>query len=260
MEQKTLHKRTENGREVTPATDNLRKNYTKKRTMNTIIETRELCMIFRDSDSEVRAVDGITLCIAEGEFTAIVGPSGSGKTTLLNLIGGLDKADSGSLYVNGKDISGLSEKEMTAFRLHHIGFIFQAYNLIPVLTAKENVSFVMELQGRRKDETEKRAIELLRAVGLGDRINSRPSKLSGGQQQRVAVARALASGPQFVLADEPTANLDSKSAENLLDIMERLNKQEGTTFIFSTHDQRIMAKARRIITLEDGKIISDVTK
>ena len=260
MEQKTLHKRTENGREVTPATDNLRKNYTKKRTMNTIIETRELCRIFRDSDSEVRAVDGITLCIAEGEFTAIVGPSGSGKTTLLNLIGGLDKADSGSLYVNGKDISGLSEKEMTAFRLHHIGFIFQAYNLIPVLTAKENVSFVMELQGRRKDETEKRAIELLRAVGLGDRINSRPSKLSGGQQQRVAVARALASGPQFVLADEPTANLDSKSAENLLDIMERLNKQEGTTFIFSTHDQRIMAKARRIITLEDGKIISDVTK
>ena len=228
--------------------------------MNTIIETRELCRIFRDSDSEVRAVDGITLCIAEGEFTAIVGPSGSGKTTLLNLIGGLDKADSGSLYVNGKDISGLSEKEMTAFRLHHIGFIFQAYNLIPVLTAKENVSFVMELQGRRKDETEKRAIELLRAVGLGDRINSRPSKLSGGQQQRVAVARALASGPQFVLADEPTANLDSKSAENLLDIMERLNKQEGTTFIFSTHDQRIMAKARRIITLEDGKIISDVTK
>jgi putative ABC transport system ATP-binding protein len=228
--------------------------------MNTIIETKELCRIFRDSDSEVRAVDGVTLRIVEGEFTAIVGPSGSGKTTLLNLIGGLDKADSGSLYVNGNNISGLSEREMTAFRLHHIGFIFQAYNLIPVLTAKENVSFVMELQGRRKDETEKRAIELLRAVGLGDRMNSRPAKLSGGQQQRVAVARALASGPQFVLADEPTANLDSKSAENLLDIMERLNKQEGTTFIFSTHDQRIMAKARRIITLEDGKIIRDVTK
>jgi putative ABC transport system ATP-binding protein len=146
---------------------------------------------------------------------------------------------------------------MTAFRLHHIGFIFQAYNLIPVLTAKENVSFVMELQGRRKDEIDKRAEELLEAVGLSDRMDSRPAKLSGGQQQRVAVARALASRPRFVLADEPTANLDSRSAENLLDIMVQLNEQEGVTFIFSTHDPRIMAKAKRIITLEDGKIVED---
>jgi putative ABC transport system ATP-binding protein len=222
--------------------------------MNTIIETKNLCKIFSDSASEICAVNNVTLNISEGEFTAIVGPSGSGKTTLLNLIGGLDTPNSGSLHVAGKDISALSEKEMTAFRLHHIGFIFQAYNLIPVLTAKENVAFVMELQGRKKEEIDRRAIELLHAVGLADRMDARPAKLSGGQQQRVAVARALASKPQFVLADEPTANLDSKSAENLLDIMEQLNKQEGVTFIFSTHDPRIMAKAKRIITLVDGAI------
>lgn len=222
--------------------------------MNTIIETKNLCKIFKDSASEIYAVNNVTLNISEGEFTAIVGPSGSGKTTLLNLIGGLDTPTSGSLHVAGKDISALPEKEMTAFRLHHIGFIFQAYNLIPVLTAKENVSFVMELQGRERDEIDRRATELLQAVGLGDRMDARPVKLSGGQQQRVAVARALASKPRFVLADEPTANLDGKSAENLLDIMEQLNKQEGVTFVFSTHDPRIMAKAKRIIRLEDGRI------
>ena len=225
--------------------------------MNTIIEIKDLCKIFKDSAQEVCAVNHVTLNISEGEFTAIVGPSGSGKTTLLNLTGGLESPTSGSLYVDGKDISLLKEREMAAFRLHHIGFVFQAYNLIPVLTAKENVAFVMELQGRKKKETDKRAAELLEAVGLGDRMNSRPAKLSGGQQQRVAVARALASKPKFVLADEPTANLDSKSAENLLDIMVQLNKQEGVTFIFSTHDPRIVAKARRIITLEDGKVVSD---
>ena len=222
-----------------------------------IIEIKNLVKLFKDSAQEIFAVNNVTLNFSSGEFTAIVGPSGSGKTTLLNLIGGLDKPTSGSLFVDGKDISLLKEKEMTAFRLHHIGFVFQAFNLIPVLTAKENVSFVMELQGRKRDEINLRATELLEAVGLGDRMDSRPAKLSGGQQQRVAVARALASTPKFVLADEPTANLDSKSAENLLDIMERLNKQEGVTFIFSTHDSRIMAKARRIITLEDGKVVSD---
>ena len=228
--------------------------------MNTIIEIKDLVKIFKDSAQEVCAVNQVTLNISEGEFTAIVGPSGSGKTTLLNLIGGLDAPTSGSLHVDGKDISLLKEKEMTAFRMHHIGFVFQAYNLIPVLTAKENVAFVMELQKRKKEEIEKRATELLEAVGLGDRMNSRPAKLSGGQQQRVAVARALASKPKFVLADEPTANLDSKSAENLLEIMERLNKQEGITFVFSTHDPRIVAKARRVITLEDGKVLSDESK
>ncbi|MCL2290283.1 MAG: ABC transporter ATP-binding protein [Bacteroidetes bacterium] len=225
--------------------------------MQKIIEIKDLVKIFKDTAQEVVAVDHVSLNISAGEFTTIVGPSGSGKTTLLNLIGGLDTPTSGSLHVDGKDISLLTEREMTTFRLHHIGFVFQAYNLIPVLTAKENVAFVMELQGRKKEEIDKRATELLEAVGLGDRMNSRPSKLSGGQQQRVAVARALASKPKFVLADEPTANLDSKSAENLLDIMERLNKQEGVTFVFSTHDPRIVAKARRIIALEDGKVVSD---
>jgi len=223
--------------------------------MKTLIEVKDLHKIYKDTASEVRAVDGVNLKIDAGEFTAIVGPSGSGKTTLLNLIGGLDTPTCGSITVAGQDVSRLSEKQMTKFRLHHIGFVFQAYNLIPVLTAKENVSFVMELQGRTKAETDARAMELLHAVGLDGRENCRPAKLSGGQQQRVAVARALASRPQFVLADEPTANLDSRSAENLLEIMEKLNRQEGVTFIFSTHDARIMAKAKRIITLEDGKIV-----
>jgi putative ABC transport system ATP-binding protein len=225
--------------------------------MQTIIEIKDLVKIFKDSSQEVKAVNNMTLSFSTGEFTAIVGPSGSGKTTLLNLIGGLDAPTSGSLFVEGKNITLLKEREMTAFRLHHIGFVFQAYNLIPVLTARENVAFVMELQGRKREEINQRVTELLEAVGLGDRMDSRPAKLSGGQQQRVAVARALASKPKFVLADEPTANLDSKSAENLLDIMEQLNKQEGVTFIFSTHDPRIVAKARRIITLEDGRVASD---
>jgi len=223
--------------------------------MSAIIETKNLVKIFKETAQEVCAVNDVNLEIEQGEFTAIVGPSGSGKTTLLNLIGGLDTPTSGKIFIDGKDISDLSEKQMTEFRLQNIGFVFQAYNLIPVLTAKENVSFVMELQSRTKTETDNRADELLAAVGLSDRANSRPAKLSGGQQQRVAVARALASKPKFILADEPTANLDSKSAENLLDIMEKLNKDENITFVFSTHDPRIMAKARRIITLEDGKIV-----
>jgi len=231
--------------------------FIKSKNMQTIIEIKDLIKIFKDSAQEVHAVDGVTLNITAGEFTAIVGPSGSGKTTLLNLIGGLDAPTSGNLFVDGKDISLLKEREMTAFRLHHIGFVFQAYNLIPVLTAKENVAFVMELQGRKREKIDRRTVELLEAVGLADRMDNRPAKLSGGQQQRVAVARALASTPKFVLADEPTANLDSKSAENLLDIMVRLNKQEGVTFIFSTHDPRIVAKARRIIMLEDGKVVGD---
>jgi putative ABC transport system ATP-binding protein len=228
--------------------------------MTPVIETNELYRIYRDQASEVHAVDGVSLRIREGEFTALVGPSGSGKTTLLNLIGGLDTPTSGSLLIGGKDISNLSPKERVDFRLHHIGFIFQSYNLIPVLTALENVSFIMDLQGRGRQEATRRSLELLEAVGLADRAGSRPSKLSGGQQQRVAVARALASKPRFVLADEPTANLDGKSAGNLLDMMEKLNRQEHITFLFSTHDPRIMAKARRIITLEDGQVVSDIEK
>ncbi|MGC9343085.1 MAG: ABC transporter ATP-binding protein, partial [Bacteroidales bacterium] len=178
--------------------------------------------------------------------------SGSGKTTLLNIIGGLDKPTEGEVKVNGTRLNDLSSSKLIDFRMKYIGFVFQAYNLIPVLSAKENVEFIMHLQGRSKKERDERSIGLLEAVGLGDRVNSRPNKLSGGQQQRVAVARALASKPKFILADEPTANLDSKSTENLLDIMEKLNKEENITFIFSTHDQRVVKKAHRVITIEDG--------
>ena len=205
----------------------------------------------------VHAVDGVNLSISRGEFTAIVGPSGSGKTTLLNLIGGLDKPNSGSITIDGVEIGGLKSSKLIDFRLWNIGFVFQAYNLIPVLSAKENVKFIMELQGKSSAECEDRAMSLLTSVGLADRADSRPSKLSGGQQQRVAVARALASKPKFILADEPTANLDSATTANLLEIMENLNKEENITFVFSTHDKRVVDKARRVITIEDGKIVSD---
>ncbi|MDX1283593.1 MAG: ABC transporter ATP-binding protein [Draconibacterium sp.] len=225
-----------------------------------IIEIKNLHKIYNGDSVQVHAVNGVDLNIEEGEFTAIVGPSGSGKTTLLNVVGGLDDATKGSVEIGGVKINELSARKLTDFRMNNIGFVFQAYNLIPVLTARENVEFIMHLQGSKKSDRDARTTELLKAVGLGDMMDRRPSKLSGGQQQRVAVARALASKPKFVLADEPTANLDSKSTENLLDIMEQLNKEEKITFIFSTHDQRVVNKARRVITIEDGKIISDVKK
>ncbi len=225
-----------------------------------IIEIKNLHKIYNSDSVSVHAVNGVNLSFEEGEFTAIVGPSGSGKTTLLNIIGGLDDATEGTVTIDNVQINKLSSRKLTDFRMKNIGFVFQAYNLIPVLTAKENVEFIMHLQGRNKTSREARTSELLKAVGLGEMMNRRPSKLSGGQQQRVAVARALASKPKFVLADEPTANLDSKSTENLLDIMEKLNKEEKITFIFSTHDQRVVHKARRVITLEDGKIIEDIRK
>ena len=223
-----------------------------------IIELKNLHKIYHEAELEVAAVDGVTLSIEEGEFTAIVGPSGSGKTTLLNLLGGLDSCTSGEVWINSTNITHMKGSRLIDFRLWNIGFVFQAYNLIPVLTAQENVELIMHLQGKSRKEREQRARELLESVGLGERLHSRPNKLSGGQQQRVAVARALASRPRFILADEPTANLDSKSTQMLLDIMERLNHEEHMTFIFSTHDQRVVKKAHRIITLEDGKVISDV--
>lgn len=225
--------------------------------MGNIIEIKDLHKTYAESEIEVKAVNGVSLGFRQGEFTAIVGPSGSGKTTLLNLIGGLDEPTSGSIMVNGQAITGLSEGELTDFRLENIGFVFQSYNLLPVLTAKENAEFVMKLQGRSQKDCDKRTEELLKAVGLTERTDARPAKLSGGQQQRVAVVRALAPKPKFILADEPTANLDSKSTETLLDIMEQLNKEENVTFIFSTHDSRVVKKARRVITLEDGKVTSD---
>src|ERR1035438_6714840 len=226
--------------------------------MNNIIESHNLSKVYNPDTIPVYAVNGVDLQIKEGEFTALVGPSGSGKTTLLNLIGGLDNATGGDVKIAGIDITNMSENKLIDFRLKNIGFVFQAYNLIPVLTASENVEFVMLMQKKPKQEREQKAIDLLTEVGLKDKLNNRPSELSGGQQQRVAVARALASKPRFILADEPTANLDSKSTENLLEIMAKLNREDKMTFIFSTHDQRVIDKARRVVTLVDGKIVSDV--
>lgn len=223
-----------------------------------LIELKKVTKIYDDTAVPVQALKAVDLIIEKEEFTAIVGPSGSGKTTLLNIIGGLDKPTSGNIIIDETDISTFKTDQMIDFRLHNIGFVFQAYNLIPVFTAKENVEFIMLLQGVEKEERERTAVKLLTAVDLSDRINSKPTELSGGQQQRVAVARALASKPSFVLADEPTANLDSVTANNLLDIMEKLNKEHKMTFIFSTHDARVIKRAHRVVTLRDGAIESDL--
>lgn len=228
--------------------------------METVIDAHEIVKVYDRETVPVYAVNKVHLHIERGEFVALRGPSGSGKTTVLNMIGGLDRPDSGSIVINGVDITKLSGRELIDFRLHNIGFVFQAYNLIPVLTAAENIEFTMLLQKRSKEERKRRVEELLKEVGLEGQANRPPSKLSGGQQQRVAVARALAPKPQFVLADEPTANLDSKSAFNLLDIMARLNEQEKMTFLFSTHDPRVIERARRVITLEDGRVIDDTAR
>jgi putative ABC transport system ATP-binding protein len=222
-----------------------------------VIELKNLSKIYNPETIPVRAINDVTLSVKEGEFTAIVGPSGCGKTTLLNMIGGLDISSEGSVDIGGVSINEMSESELTAFRLQHIGFVFQAYNLIPVLTAKENIEFIMVLQNRDAKTMQERSDDLLDRMGIKDQRDRRPSELSGGQQQRVAVARALASRPKFVLADEPTANLDSGSTEALLDIMAKLNKEEKITFIFSTHDQRVIDRAKRIIKLVDGEIVSD---
>jgi putative ABC transport system ATP-binding protein len=222
-----------------------------------IIQTQSVSKVYNETDVPVHAVNGVSVSFEEGEFAAVVGPSGSGKTTLLNMIGGLDRPTEGEVVVAGTRLNDLTTSELTDFRLRSIGFVFQSFNLIPVLTAMENVEFVMQLQGRSEKECRRRATELLEHVGLKDRLDSLPRQLSGGQQQRVAVARALASRPKFVLADEPTASLDSKSTSNLLDIMQNLNRDEGVTFIFSTHDNRVIKKARRIVTIEDGAVAED---
>ena len=219
-----------------------------------LIRLENLNKIYESQAGEVVAINGVSLDFKAGEFSSIVGPSGCGKTTLLNAIGGLDKPTSGKIWIDNTEITSMRDKALIDFRLKNIGFVFQAYNLIPVLSAIENTAFILELQGVEKRVRNERAMELLKAVGLEDKADSRPNQLSGGQQQRVAVARALASRPQFILADEPTANLDSKSTETLLDIMAELNIKEGTTFVFSTHDQRVIDRARRIIYLEDGQI------
>ena len=222
-----------------------------------MIQVKNLSKIYKQGELEVKAVNNISMKVYDGEFTAVVGPSGSGKTTLLNCIGGLDSCTSGGVTVDGEWISSYSSNQIIKFRLNNIGFVFQSYNLIPVLSAKENIEMVMLMLGYKEEERTKRSIELLEKVEMLDMSDRRPNKMSGGQQQRVAVARALASKPKFILADEPTANLDSKSTANLLDIMSRLNREENITFIFSTHDQRVIDRARRVVTLVDGKIISD---
>ena len=223
----------------------------------TVIDAHNVSKVYNPETIPVYAVNHVHLHLEEGEFTALVGPSGSGKTTLLNIIGGLDKPDQGRVLVNGTDITRLSAGKLIEFRLHNIGFVFQSFNLIPVLTAKENTEFIMLLQGIKKNEREKRLQQLFKEIGLEDKMDVRPAQLSGGQQQRVAVARALASKPHFILADEPTANLDSVSASHLLDLMEKLNRDEHMTFLFSTHDQRVIERARRVIMLVDGRIASD---
>ena len=228
--------------------------------MKTVIETIDLHKTYTETEVEVKAVNGISLSFKEGEFAAIVGPSGCGKTTLLNMLGGLDAPSAGAVIIDGVDISTLSSRKMIDFRMNNIGFVFQAYNLIPVLTAKENAEFIMNLQKKPKDEREARIAELFKAIGIEGKENIRPGRLSGGQQQRVAVARALASRPKFILADEPTANLDSKATTELLDIMRKLNEEEKITFIFATHDQRVIDRARRVVYLDDGKVTSDKTK
>ncbi len=222
-----------------------------------LVQTERLCKTYHPETVPVHALREVSLTIERGEFTSIVGPSGSGKTTLLNMLGGLDLPSTGTVRVDGTDLGKMRDGQRIAFRLRNIGFVFQHFNLIPVFTARENVAFVMLLQNRRKSEMLRRSDELLDAVGIGDRKNARPRELSGGQQQRVAVARALASEPKFILADEPTANLDSESAMNLLDIMERMNRDQKATFVFSTHDPRVIERARRVVTMVDGAVAKD---
>ncbi|UTW67521.1 ABC transporter ATP-binding protein [bacterium SCSIO 12643] len=224
-----------------------------------IIQAKNVKKTYNADTIPVHALNDVNLNVEEGEFTAIVGPSGCGKTTLLNILGGLDDATSGHVEIDGTVITQMSDGDLIDFRLNNIGFVFQAYNLIPVLTTKENVEFIMLLQKKDEKLRSERTFELLEEMGIADKADKRPSELSGGQQQRVAVARALASKPKFVLADEPTANLDSNSTKDLLDIMAKLNKEEGITFVFSTHDQRVIDRARRIVHLDDGKIVDDVT-
>jgi len=225
-----------------------------------IVEMKNVEKTYRQGKIDVPALRGMDLTVRPGEFLAICGPSGSGKTTALNLIGALDKPTSGSVTVEGQELSRMGRRALSRMRRDRIGFVFQAYNLIPVLTAYENAEAVMALQGVSASERRQRVMQLLTAVGLEGMEKRRPHELSGGQQQRVAIARAIASNPAVVLADEPTANVDSETAEKLLDIMGQLNREHGVTFIFSTHDPRVMEHARRIVHLVDGRVENDETK
>jgi putative ABC transport system ATP-binding protein len=221
------------------------------------VRTAEIWKTFKQEAEEVHAVRGVSLAIEPGEFTAMAGPSGSGKTTLLNLIGGLTRATKGEVSVAGQDLTAMSNRQLARLRLDQIGFVFQAYNLLPVLTAAENAEFPLLLRGVELGERRKRVHTLFQRTGLEGLEDRRPGKLSGGQQQRVAVIRAVVGEPALVLADEPTANLDSQASDQLLDMMEELNRDLGTTFVFATHDPRVMDRARRLVRLVDGSIDSD---
>ncbi|MGD1020135.1 MAG: ABC transporter ATP-binding protein [Verrucomicrobiia bacterium] len=222
------------------------------------VELKDVKKTYRTGAIEVPALRGINLRIAPGEFLAIAGPSGSGKTTLLNIIGGLDRADTGEVLVEEKNLQLLSSGELARLRLQRLGFVFQAYNLLPVLTAMENAEFTLLLQGVSMEQRKERVQKLFAEIGLAGLEHRRPGELSGGQQQRVAVARAMVSEPALILADEPTANLDSVTATALLEVMEQLNRVHNTTFVYSTHDPQVMERARRLIRLHDGQIASDV--
>lgn len=228
-----------------------------KNAMRNVIKTEKLCRYFGEKNTLVKALEEVSIEIEQGEFTAIIGPSGSGKSTLLQLIGGLDEITKGQILLDGKDIGAMSGTELSDFRRDHIGFIFQAYNLIPVLSAEENIEYIMLMQGVPESERKQRVHTILKEVGLEGMAHRKPAQMSGGQQQRVAVARAMVSRPSLILADEPTANLDTATGAALLDMMKELNEKENMTFIFSTHDPKIMERAKRIITLEDGQVVSD---
>lgn len=223
-----------------------------------LIELTGLCKIYPEGTQQVTALADLSLCFEQGEFTVLAGPSGSGKTTVLNLIGGLDQPTSGRVVIDGRSTGQSSPAELAEFRLHHIGFVFQSYNLIPVLSAAENVEFPLILQRLPRPERRRRISTLFRQLGIAGLEDRKPSDLSGGQQQRVAVARAIATRPTVVLADEPTANLDSQTADDLLTLMRQLNTTENTTFVFSSHDPQVIGCARRVITLKDGRLHSDV--
>ncbi|MFW2366508.1 MAG: ABC transporter ATP-binding protein [Desulforhopalus sp.] len=225
-----------------------------------IVQVENASKVYSQGKVVFKALDEVSLTVDKGEFSVLAGPSGSGKTTLLNLIGGLDIADSGTVILDGHDYSAMSDGQRADLRLERIGFVFQSYNLIPVLTAAENVEYILRLQGVPKSERADRVHRILSEVGLEEKQNSRPDELSGGQQQRVAVARAIVSQPAVVLADEPTANLDSKTGQNLLEMMKRMNDERQVTCIFATHDQMVMDFARRIISLHDGRIAADLSK
>lgn len=229
-------------------------------TGNYIVTAENIKKSYSQGKMQVFALRGMSVSVGQGEFMALAGPSGSGKTTMLNIVGGIDIPDSGDIIVDGNDYSDMKQSQLADLRLNKIGFVFQAYNLIPVLSAEENVEYIMLLQGVAAIERKKKARAILDDVGLEGKYNRRPSELSGGQQQRVAVARAIVSNPAIVLADEPTANLDSKTGESLLNMMRTMNKEKEVTFIFSTHDNMVMDYAKRIVKLKDGRIEDDIIK